>query len=78
MKNVVFWDVALCGSCKNRPFVATFLPHQYVLGLLVSTNILTSSPILITLMMKVISSAETSVLTGATCHNIPVEGILIN
>jgi hypothetical protein len=20
MKNIVFWDVALCGSCKNRCF----------------------------------------------------------
>jgi hypothetical protein len=23
MKNVVFWDVVLCGSCKNRHFGVT-------------------------------------------------------
>jgi hypothetical protein len=23
MKNAIFWDVTLCGSCKNRRFVGT-------------------------------------------------------
>jgi hypothetical protein len=29
MKNVVFWDVTPCGSCKNRRFGTTYrLRHQ--------------------------------------------------
>jgi hypothetical protein len=27
MKNVVFWDVALYGSCKNRRFRGTYRLH---------------------------------------------------
>jgi hypothetical protein len=27
MKNVVFWDVALCRSCVNRRFVGTYRLH---------------------------------------------------
>jgi hypothetical protein len=28
MKNVVFWDVMPCGSCKNRRFGEMYLPHH--------------------------------------------------
>jgi hypothetical protein len=28
MKNAVFWDVTLCGSCKNRRFGGTYRLHQ--------------------------------------------------
>jgi hypothetical protein len=64
MKNAVFWDVAPCGCCKNR--------HQ----LLVTSNIVSSSPLLVTLMMEAIRSSETSILTTATWRNIPGDGIL--
>jgi hypothetical protein len=28
MKNAVFWDVAPCGSCKNRRFGGMWRLHQ--------------------------------------------------
>jgi hypothetical protein len=44
--------------------------------LLVKANVFSNSPILVTLTMETLLSAETSVLAKATMRNIPEEGIL--
>jgi hypothetical protein len=47
-----------------------------VLLLLVITNVVPNSPILVTLMMEAKPYPETSVLTKVTRHHIPEDGIL--
>jgi hypothetical protein len=47
-----------------------------VLGLLVTANVVPSSPILVTLMMEAIPFSNTSVLTRAKRRNIPEDDIL--
>jgi hypothetical protein len=84
MKNIIFWDVTSCRSCKNGHFEGTYCLHHQgdikflrnVLQLLVTVNVIPSSPILVILMMEAISSFETSVLATATRLKIPEDGIL--
>jgi hypothetical protein len=74
MKNAVFWDITTCGCCKNRGDNIAFL--RSVFRLPVNSNVVPSSPTLITLIMEVIHSSETSGLVRTTRCNIPEIGIL--
>jgi hypothetical protein len=66
--------VALVRTDVSEEFSAFFIRVTRIgeLGtLLVTANIVPSSPILVTLMKKALSSYETSVLTRARRRNIP-------
>jgi hypothetical protein len=106
LKNVVFWDVMPCGSCKNRSIGGTYRLYitvtqiselettlavtsnaekkycvilvflRSMFRLLATANVVSSSPIFVTLMMKAIRSSDMSVLTRATQRNILEDGII--
>jgi hypothetical protein len=91
MKNGVFWDVAPCDSCKNRGSeeqrasiirgtkigeLGTTLVVIIVRRLLVTANVVPSSPIFVTLVIEAPRSSETSVLTIATRRDILEDVIL--
>jgi hypothetical protein len=91
MKNAVFWDVTRCGCCKNRRFRGTLRLHHQgyqkrrtktdvltcVRLLLVTANVIASSPIIFTLIMETIRSSETSTLLRPIRRNIPEYGIFL-
>jgi hypothetical protein len=65
--------MASYGMLQNTKYFG-FL--RSVLRLLVTANVVPSSPIIVTLITKALSSSERSVLTTATLRNFPEDDIL--
>jgi hypothetical protein len=68
--------VALVRIDVSEELSASIIRVTRIGDLLVTANVIPTSPILVTLMMEAIHSAETSVLIRATGSHIPKDGIL--
>jgi hypothetical protein len=64
------------GELGTLPVTSNRARHEETYLLLVTANVVPTSPILVTLMMEEQRSTERSVLTGATRRNILEDGIL--
>jgi hypothetical protein len=77
MKDIVFWDVTPCGSCKNRRYVSDELSASIIrmtrIGEPGTTLAVTSNR---RTLRRNTSSSETSVLTKATHRNVYEHAIL--
>jgi hypothetical protein len=70
MKDAVFWDAALCGSCKNRYFGGTVRPLAIV------EHFSSLAYIFPTLKKEAKRSFETSLFTRPAWRHNPKDGIL--
>jgi high-affinity Fe2+/Pb2+ permease len=77
MKTAVFWDVTPCGVVLVLVLVLVLILVflRSVRRLLVTANVVPSSPILLTMMMEALGSSETSAITRVTRRNISEEGV---
>jgi hypothetical protein len=76
LKNVIFWDVALCRSCVTRRFGGTYRLHLQGRKIHKRGTRVSTLADFCTLKIEAILSAETSVHTRSTQRYIPEDDIL--
>jgi hypothetical protein len=70
------WSAHIARIVPRTVEVASELSRRTAFRLLVTANVIASSPILVSLIIEAIHFSETSILTRATRRNIPGEDIL--